>query len=80
MLKRSHPDPSGWTEISCPWVDEHTNAANNGAGIREPAPENSYFGSFVCHHGSHIDRGWRELTDWVAEQAAEELDAIEGTF
>jgi hypothetical protein len=76
LLKRSAPDPSGWTEMTCPWVDEHTGGVNNGAAIREPYEENSWYGAFRCHHGSHQDRAWRDLTDWVAEQAAEQLDAL----
>lgn len=78
MLKRDEPDPSGWTEMSCPWVDGHTNSVDTGAAIREPAEENEYYGAFRCHHGHCIDKGWAELTDWVAELAAEELnDAAE---
>lgn len=76
MLKRPSPDAGGWTEIICPWVDGHTNAANTGAGVREPAPENQYFGSFKCHHGSCIDRGLRELTDFIGEHHVERLEKI----
>lgn len=75
MLKRDQPDPSGWVEMSCPFIDSHTAGADTGAALREPAPENDYYGGFRCHHGHCIDRGWRDLTDWINEQAAEELDA-----
>lgn len=75
MLKRSEPDPSGWTEMTCPWVGHHTNEANTGAAIREPASENEFYGAFRCHHGHCIDKGWAEMTEWVNEVAAEELDA-----
>lgn len=74
MLKRAEPDPSGWTEMRCPWVDEHTGRADTGAAIREPAPENEYYGAFRCHHGHCIDKGWADLTEWVAEAAVEELE------
>lgn len=76
MLKREEPDPSGWTEMRCPWVGDHTNSANTGAAIREPSPENDFYGAFRCHHGHCIDKGWSELTEWVNENAAEELDAV----
>jgi hypothetical protein len=74
MLKRHEPDPSGWTEMSCPWVDEHSGSADTGAAVREPAAENEYYGAFRCHHGHCADRGWAELTDWINEQAIDELE------
>jgi len=74
MLKRAEPDPSGWVEMSCPWVGDHTAAADTGAAIREPAPENEYYGAFRCHHGHCADKGWAEVTEWVAELAGEELE------
>lgn len=67
MLKREEADLSGWQDITCPWVGEHTDSADNGAAIREPAEENDYIGAFRCHHGSHEGRGWRELTEWLSE-------------
>jgi hypothetical protein len=75
MLKKEHPDPSGWTEMSCPWIGDHTNGADTGAAIREPAAENDYYGAFRCHHGHCADKGWSELTEWINELAAEELAA-----
>jgi hypothetical protein len=75
MLKRHEPDRSGWTEMRCPWVDTHSGRADNGAALREPAPENEHYGAFRCHHGHCVDRGWAELTDWITEQALDELDA-----
>lgn len=74
MLKRQEPDPSGWTEMTCPWVGDHTNSADTGAAIREPAAENDFYGAFRCHHGHCADKGWAELTDWISECAAEELE------
>jgi hypothetical protein len=74
MLKRHEPDPSGWTEMSCPWVDGHTGGVDNGAAIREPAPENDYYGAFRCHHGHCVEKGWSHLTEWVNEESIEELE------
>lgn len=71
MVKKSEFDPSGWVEIRCPWVEEHTGAIDNGAAIRKPEHENGWTGAFRCHHGACIDRGWRELTEWVDEQCRE---------
>lgn len=81
MLKRRAPDLGGWTEMHCPWVGEHTGSADTGAAIREPARDNQYFGAFRCHHGHCTDRGWSDLTDWIATLAAEavtENDLIQG--
>jgi hypothetical protein len=74
MLKRHEPDPSGWTEISCPWVDGHTGGVDNGAAVREPAAENDYYGAFRCHHGHCVDKGWADLTEWINEASIEELE------
>lgn len=74
MLKRQEPDPSGWTEIHCPWMDDHTDGADTGAAVREPSPENEYYGAFRCHHGHCADRGWAELTEWMNELSVEELE------
>ncbi len=73
MFKRNTSDPSGWREMHCPWKDEHTNGADTGAAIREPRPENQFYGAFRCHHGSHVDKHWKDLTDWIADLAAEEV-------
>ncbi len=74
MLKKKEPDPSGWMEMHCPWVGDHTDKADTGAAIREPAPENDYYGGFRCHHGHCADKGWAELTEWIGERAAEALE------
>lgn len=74
MLKKREPDLSGWVEMSCPWRDSHTGGVDNGAALREPAAENEYYGAFRCHHGHCADRGWADLTDWIAERSAEELE------
>jgi hypothetical protein len=73
QLKRDEPDPSGWTEMSCPWLGGHTGSVDNGAAIREPDPENNWTGAFRCHHGTCIERGWKDLMEWINEQATEEL-------
>jgi hypothetical protein len=75
MLKRDRPDPSGWTEMTCPWVHQHTGAADTGAAVREPSEENGFYGAFRCHHGHCAGKGWAELTDWIDNEAAEQLAA-----
>lgn len=76
MIKNDEPDMAGWMEIECPWLDEHTNRANSGAAIREPSPENGFTGAFKCHHGHCMNKGWRDLTDWINERAVEKLEQV----
>lgn len=69
MLKRGgRADPSGWINIRCPFSAEHTNGADTGAAIREPRPQNQFFGGFKCWHGHCAGRGWQQLTDWIVEE------------
>ena len=76
MLKRVKPNLGGWIEMRCPWMDEHTGRADTGAAISQPNEENEWYGGFQCHHGHCIDRNWGTLTEWVAQMAEEELEAI----
>ena len=70
MIKAKYgPDKSGWIEIRCPWVDEHTDRADTGAAIRKPAEENDYYGAFQCHHGHCKDKTWREQAEWIGDEA-----------
>lgn len=74
MLKRHEPDLSGWTPIRCPWTENHTGGVDNGAAIREPHEENNFWGAARCHHGHCREKTWKDLTDWIDEQAVEELE------
>lgn len=76
MLKREEANLAGWIDVQCPWMAGHTGQANNGASIREPEEENEYHGAFRCHHGHCAGRGWRDLTEWLSEEAADILDMI----
>ena len=67
MMKKDEADMAGWTDMRCPWTHEHTGAMDNGAAIRIPDADNSWYGAFKCHHGSCEHRGWRDLTEWLAE-------------
>ena len=71
MFKAADFDPSGWMEVRCPWVGDHTGRADTGAAIRRPGDENHWYGAFRCHHGHCADRGWGDLTEWLAEQSLE---------
>ena len=41
--------------ITCPWVNEHTDADPTGTALFEPSGSNGWIGGFKCHH-SHGDR------------------------
>ncbi len=75
MLKRPQPDLGGWTEMNCPWVEFHTASIDNGAAICEPSEQNGWGGAFRCHHGYCLNKAWRDLTEWVNDLAADELEA-----
>lgn len=79
MLKRAGPDAGGWTEMTCPWREFHTGAVDNGAALAQPSEENGYWGAFRCHHGHCADKGWRDLLDWIAEIAVEQMAEINRT-
>jgi len=75
MMKRE-ADMAGWADCICPWVGEHTGSVDNGAAIRIPDGDNGWFGAFKCFHGACQDRGWRELTEWLADEQTELLELI----
>lgn len=76
MIKDEEPNIEGWIEVHCPWVDEHTGGRDDGAAIRVPDADNGWTGAFKCHHGGCVERGWRELTEWLATEAEELLNII----
>lgn len=76
MLKTEHVDQAGWTNIRCPWTSQHSGGKDNGAAICVPKEDNGYNGAFKCFHGSCENKGWRDLTEFVAEEVAEVLDWI----
>ena len=76
MLKTEEPNLEGWQDVRCPWTAEHSGGADNGAAIRHPDEANGWHGAFRCHHGHCAERGWRELTGWLAEEQGEVLAAV----
>lgn len=76
LLRREEANMAGWMDVRCPWTAFHTGGVDNGAAIRLPDEENGWTGAFRCHHGSCQQRHWRDLTEYVAWEAAEILDAV----
>jgi hypothetical protein len=69
-----HGEHGAWHDITCPWIEDHTDRVDTGAAICAPSDSNAWFGGFVCHHGSHNgDRGQKktmlDVVRWVREQA-----------
>lgn len=66
-------DYGGWTDVLCPWADEHTQDAqrNSGAALRQPNQDNNFLGAFHCWHGSCKGDGGhrRGLADVIALMA-----------
>lgn len=63
-----------WRDIHCPWVEEHTGRADNGAAVGWPSEANAYRGAFKCSHGHCADRGIRDFYDWFVERAEEAFE------
>lgn len=76
MVKRDEFDPSGWIEVRCPWIDNHTGRADTGAAVRLPNEENGWYGAFRCHHGHCVDMGWADLAEAVSGDAWEAIERI----
>lgn len=53
---------NGRFDITCPWVDEHTGAEDNGAGIFTNK-DNSI--GFKCHHGACQHRTGKDLLNYI---------------
>lgn len=76
MLKREEANVYGWVPVVCPWAAHHTGQVDTGAAIRLPSQENGFYGAFRCHHGHCEGKGWAALTDWIAEESAEQLEKV----
>ena len=76
MIKREEADYSGWIQIECPWIDQHSDKADTGAAMRIPAPENEWYGGFRCHHCHCEGKGWSDLTNWLASEQTVVLELI----
>ena len=51
-------------DITCPWLNEHTNAVDGGTAYFEP-DDNWPIGGFKCLHGHCADRHIRDLLQFV---------------
>lgn len=56
---------NGRYDITCPWIDEHTGQADDGAAVFTNADGSI---GFKCHHGSCQDRTGKDLLEWCEAQ------------
>ncbi len=75
----------GWYEITCPWVEDHTQdgSENLGTGYMPPSKDNPTRG-FHCHHrcGSpeHPQYGGKDTNaflDWVRESGGPDVETLD---
>jgi hypothetical protein len=71
LSPEGHAGP--WHQVTCPWIDSHTDRADTGAAIAAPGPDNYYVGGFKCWHGhcngedDNPKRTMRDVWTWVQE-------------
>jgi hypothetical protein len=53
-----------WSDIECPWADEHTDGAISGSAVCAPSRENGFIGGYRCHHGHCEGRTVVDLYRW----------------
>jgi hypothetical protein len=56
-------------DVECPWMHEHSGAADTGSAYLSP------FG-FKCHHGSHADKHFEDLLNYIDDQLPGAIAAI----
>lgn len=57
----------GVHDITCPWVDEHTNAKDSGTAFFEPSEKNNNIGGFSCLHEHCSHRKIGKLLGYLEE-------------
>lgn len=75
-----HATSSGWMDITCPWINDHTGRANTGTAVAPPMKANGYMGGFKCHHGHCESKNWGDLEDWVAREVYRRGQRTRGPF
>lgn len=56
---------AGKHDITCPWVDEHTDGVDHGTAYYEPNTSNLNAGGFNCQHGHCISRDIADLKEYL---------------
>jgi hypothetical protein len=58
---------SGWHDIVCPWVEDHSDGSITGTAVHEPSDANGWAGGFKCHHGHCEQRSIRNVYHFARE-------------
>lgn len=58
------PLGSGYHDITCPWLDEHTDKIDSGSAYFEPSDDYRR-GGFKCHHGHCAQRSISALSNFL---------------
>ena len=58
---------SGWHDIVCPWVEDHSDGSITGTAVHEPSDANGWVGGFKCHHGHCEQRSIRNVYHFARE-------------
>ena len=78
-MRKRPTHESGWTQVRCPWVHNHTDQADNGAAVAEPSAENNFVGGFKCQHGHCSDKSYADVVEIAVEMIGEVLEAANET-
>jgi len=62
-LWKSELEP-GKHDITCPWVNTHTEQVDHGTVYYEPGADNKQRGGFICQHGHCSSRNITDLKDF----------------
>lgn len=65
MMQVKQINSPGKYDITCPWVDDHTDQSNDGAMVF--TNKDLSFG-FECHHGGCQDKNKMDLLEWIDEK------------
>lgn len=72
LLNMYRGQHGSWHEVTCPWLDSHTERADTGAALSEPSDSNNWAGGYVCHHGHCRGvRGMKDIRAWIRALARE---------
>lgn len=64
LLSTNSGKNPGAYDVTCPWIEEHTDGMNNGAAIF--TTEDLTLG-FKCHHGPCQNRTAKDLLVWCED-------------
>ena len=68
-LLKGNVSREGWHDMTCPWVSEHTDGADNGTAYKPG-------GHFRCHHGHCEHRLFADLRAWLRSEGGD-LEALD---